>query len=120
MPTLEEATTYFTTHMDKAIWEEAGEEKQTALLTTAEAEINSLPLKPTITDEIKNKAIFEQAIFRLKYGDKRESLKAQGVNMMGITGGFYEHYNVYLVYGVALAPRAKLFLTGWFQVGAII
>lgn len=119
MPTLEQAAAYFATHLDKAIWMEAEEETQTALLATAEAEINSLPLKPTITDEIKNKAIFEQAIFRLKYGDKRESLKAQGVNMMGITGGFYEHYNV-LVYGVALAPRAKLFLTGQFQVGAIV
>lgn len=119
MPTLEEATAYFATHLDKVVWEEAGEETQTALLTTAEAEIKSLPLKPTITDELKNKAIFEQAIFRLKYGDKRESIQAHGVKSVSIPGGASESYAP-LVFGIPLAPRAKLYLTGWFQVGAII
>lgn len=119
MPTLEEATAYFATHLDKTVWTEAGEETQTALLTTAEAEINSLPLKLTITDELKNKAIFEQAVFRLKYGDKRESIQAQGVKSVSISSGASESYAP-LVFGIPLAPRAKLFLTGWFQVGAIV
>lgn len=119
MPTLEEATAYFATHLDKTVWTEAGEETQTALLATAEAEINSLPLRPTITDELKNKAIFEQAIFRAKFRDKRENIQAHGVKSVSISGGASESY-VPLVFGIPLAPRAKLFLTGWFQVGAII
>lgn len=119
MPTLEQAAAYFATHLDKAIWMEAEEETQTALLATAEAEINSLPLKPTITDEIRNKAIFEQAVFRLKHGDKRENIQAHGVKSVSISGGASESYAP-LIFGIPLAPRAKLFLTGWFQVGAII
>lgn len=119
MPTLEEANQYFETHLDKAVWEAADDPTKTALLATAEAEINSLPLKPTITDEIKNKAIFEQAIFRAKFGDKRENIQAHGVKSVSISGGASESY-VPLVFGIPLAPRAKLFLTGWFQVGAII
>jgi hypothetical protein len=76
-------------------------------------------LKSTITDELKDKAIYEQAIFRLKYGDKREGIQAQGVKSIGISGGVSESF-AQPVFGVSLAPRAKLFLTGWFQLGAIV
>ncbi len=119
MPTLEQAVTYFSTHLDNATWTAADEPTKTALLTAAEVEINSLPLKAMITNELKNKAIFEQAIFRLKYGDKRENVQAHGVKSVSISGGASESYTQ-LVFGIPLAPRAKLFLTGQFQVGAIV
>jgi len=118
MSELTEATTYFTTHLDNSIWTAAADPVKTAALTTAEAEINALPLRSTIPEETKNKAIFEQAMFRLKYSDKRESLQAQGVKSVSVSGGASESY-AKLMFGISVAPRAKMFLIGWFAVGAI-
>jgi len=119
MPTLSEANLYFETHLSKTVWEAADESTRTALLTTAAAEINSLPLKTTIDPGRKNKAIFEQALFRLVVSDKRESLRAQGVKSISIHGGASETY-ASPMFGISLAPRAKLFLMGQFQLGAIV
>ena len=116
---LEEANQYFATHLDKETWEAADELTKTALLTTAEAEISSLPLRAAIDPERKNKAIFEQAIFRAKFGDKRENIQAHGVKSVSVNGGASESYAP-LMFGVPLAPRAKLFLVGQFQLGAIV
>jgi hypothetical protein len=117
MASVEGANTYFATHLDKSIWE-ASTVKEAAIATAGQ-EINSLPLKSTIPEERKDRAIYEQAIFRLKYGDKRENIQAQGAKSIGISGGVSESF-VQPVFGVPLAPRAKLFLMGWFQLGAII
>ena len=119
MPTLSEANQYFATHLSKTAWEAVDEQTRTALLRTAENEINSLPLKTTIDPGRKNKAIFEQALFRLAVSDKRESLRAQGVKSISIHGGASETY-ASPMFGISLAPRAKLFLMGQFQLGAIV
>lgn len=119
MPTPEEANQYFATHLSKTAWETADEPTKVAMLTMAAEEINNLPLKATIDPERKNKAIFEQAIFRLKYGDKRENIQAHGVKSVSISGGASESYAP-LVFGISLAPRAKLFLVGQFRLGAIV
>ena len=116
---LEKANLYFATHLSKAIWAAANEETKTALLAMAAEEINSLPLRPTIDPERKNKAIFEQALFRLIGSEKRENLQAQGVKSIAINGGAAETYAP-LMFGIPLAPRAKLYLMGWFQMGAIV
>jgi hypothetical protein len=119
MASVTDANTYFGTHLDKTAWEAAGDVMKAGAIGTAAMEINSLPLRKTITDELKDKAIYEQAIFRLKYGDKREDIQAQGVKSISISGGVSESF-AQSVFGVPLAPRAKLFLMGWFQLGAII
>lgn len=119
MVTVETATEYFANHLEQAIWTATTLEQQRAAITTAEMEINSLPLKDQIPEEVKNKAIYEQALFRLKYGEKREAIQAQGVKSVSISGGVSESFTQ-LVFGIPLAPRAKLLLMGWFQLGAIV
>lgn len=118
MPTLADATAYFATHLDNSIWVATEEPTKTAALMTAVDEIGALPLRPSIPEQIKNKAIFEQAIFRLKYSDKRENLQAQGVKSVSVSGGASESYTP-LLYGIPVAPRAKTCLIGWFALGAI-
>jgi hypothetical protein len=119
MATVTGADTYFTTHLDKATWEAAGDTSKANVIETASLEINSLPLRRNIADELKDKAIYEQAVFRLKYSDKRENLQVQGVKSISISGGASEFY-AQSVFGVPLAPRAKLLLTGWFALGAVV
>ena len=116
--TVEQADQYFETHLEKETWEAACPKEKAGALATAEAEIISLPLSPRANPERIQKAIFEQAVFRLKVDGKRENLQAQGVNSAGIAYGPQETYGT-LVYGIALAPRAKAFLTGCFAVGVI-
>lgn len=119
MASVEGANAYFATHLDKTDWDAATADVKVGAIETASLEINSLPLKSTIPDDLKDKAIYEQAIFRLKYGEKREAIQAQGVKAIGISGGVSESLSQ-LVFGIPLAPRAKLFLTGWFRLGAIV
>lgn len=116
--TVEQADQYFETHLEKETWEAASPEQKAGALATAEAEITSLPLSPRANPERIQKAIFEQAVFRLQIDGKRERLQAQGVKSAAIAYGPQENYGV-LMYGVALAPRAKAFLTGCFAVGVI-
>lgn len=118
MPTLEEANQYFTAHLEKETWEAATPEQKVGALATAEAEITSLPLRPNADPERIQKAIYEQAVFRLQTDRKRENLQAQGVKSAGIAYGPQETYGT-LVYGIPLAPRAKAFLAGCFAVGVI-
>lgn len=118
MTTVEQADQYFQTHLETETWGAATPEQKAGALATAEAEIISLPLSPRANPERIQKAIFEQAVFRLKVDGKRENLQAQGVNSAGIAYGPQETYGT-LVYGIALAPRAKAFLTGCFAVGVI-
>ena len=118
MPTLEEANQYFTAHLEKETWEAACPKEKAGALATAEAEIKSLPLRPNADPERIQKAIYEQAVFRLQVDGKRERLQAQGVKAANIAYGPQENFGA-LVYGIALAPRAKLFLTGCFGVGVI-
>lgn len=63
-------------------------------------------------------AIYEQALFRLGGNEQREQLQAQGVKSVGIQGGFSESFGQQM-YGITLAPRAKLLLTGCFAVGVM-
>jgi hypothetical protein len=116
--TVEQADQYFQTHLETETWSAATPEQKAGALATAEAEIKSLPLRPNADPERIQKAIFEQAVFRLKVDSKRENLQAQGVKSAGIAYGPQETYGT-LVYGIVLAPRAKLFLTGCFGVGVI-
>jgi hypothetical protein len=119
MATVAGADTYFATHLDKVAWEAASNTLKAGAIETAILEINSLPLRKIIADELKDKAIYEQAIFRLKYSDKRENLQAHGVKSVSVSGGVSESF-AQLVFGVPLAPRAKLLLTGWFALGAVV
>ncbi len=116
--TVEQADQYFATHLEAETWQAATPEQKAGALATAEAEIRSLPLGPNADPEKVQKAIYEQAVFRLQTDRKRENLQAQGVNSAGIAYGPQETYGT-LVYGIALAPRAKAFLTGCFAVGVI-
>lgn len=116
--TVEQADQYFEIHLESATWQAASLEQKAGALATAEAEIRSLPLRPNADPERIQKAIYEQAVFRLKVNGKRENLQAQGVKSAGIAYGPQETYGT-LVYGIALAPRAKVFLTGCFAVGVI-
>ena len=118
MTTVEQADQYFATHLEAEIWQAATPEQKVRALATAEAEIISLPLRPNADPERIQKAIYEQAVFRLQTDRKRENLQAQGVKSAGIAYGPQETYGT-LVYGIALAPRAKVFLTGCFAVGVI-
>ena len=115
--TAEQADQYFQTHLESATWKAATPEQKAGALATAEAEINSLPLNQANREKIQ-KAIFEQAVFRLQTDRKRENLQAQGVKSANIAYGPQETYGT-LVYGIPLAPRAKVFLTGCFAVGVI-
>ena len=116
--TVEQADQYFETNLEKETWNAANPEEKARALATAEAEIISLPLSPWANPERIQKAIYEQAVFRLQTDRKRENLQAQGVNSAGIAYGPQETYGT-LVYGIPLAPRAKVFLTGCFAVGVI-
>ena len=116
--TVEQADQYFQTHLETETWSAATPEQKAGALATAEAEIRSLPLRPDADPERIQKAIHEQAVFRLQTDSKRENLQAQGVKSAGIAYGPQENYGV-LTYGIALAPRAKAFLTGCFAVGVI-
>lgn len=116
--TVEQADQYFEIHLEKETWNAATPEQKAGALATAEAEIISLPLSPRANPERIQKAIFEQAVFRLQTDRKRENLQAQGVKSANIAYGPQETYGT-LVYGIPLAPRAKVFLTGCFAVGVI-
>ena len=118
MPTLEGANQYFTAHLEKETWEAACPKEKAGALATAEAEIKSLPLRPNADLERIQKAIYEQAVFRLQTDRKRANLQAQSVKSANIAYGPQETYGT-LVYGIPLAPRAKVFLTGCFAVGVI-
>jgi hypothetical protein len=133
MELLEAADDYFEFNIQSDKWGALTDDQKLAAIVTAQGDINSLPLRktatysgsaatPTITDVIpvatKNEAIFEQAVFLTQITNDRVNLQAQGVKSIGISGGVSESFTP-PKFGVALAPRAKAKLSGYFAVGAI-
>ena len=113
------ANNYFNTHLDKAIWTTATDDKKIAALSAAEMEINSLPISNSAQTASKRLiAIYEQAVWRLRAGSKREDLQAQGVKSVRNPSGVAETYGA-MTYGIPLAPRAKAALNGCWAIGAI-
>jgi hypothetical protein len=116
---LTSANNYFTTHLDKSTWNAATDDEKIAALTTAEIEVSSLPLSNSALALSKRMiAIYEQAVWRLRIGTKREDMQAQGVKRVSISGGISEEFGIPM-YGINLAPRAKAVLNGCWALGAI-
>jgi len=118
-PEVEQANKYFEIHLEAETWSQAKPEQKAGALKTAKQEITSLPIhiSPANEDRIQD-AIYEQALFRLRVNTKRELLQAQGVTSANIAYGPQEQYGD-LMFGVPLAPRAKLLLTGCYALGVI-
>lgn len=127
--TVEGANTYFTTHLDSAKWTALTTPQKAGAIATAQAEINSLPLRKklavdgiTLIDVIpettKDKMIYEQALFLVLTTQDRQNLQAQGVKSVAISGGASETFSK-TMFGVALAPRVRLLANGYWALGAI-
>ncbi|NLW45829.1 MAG: hypothetical protein GXY86_00590 [Firmicutes bacterium] len=110
---------YFNTHLDKATWTAAADDEKTAALSTAEMEINSLPISNSALAASKRQiAVYEQAVWRLRTGTRREDLQAQGVKSVRNPSGVAETYGI-PTFGIPLAPRARAALNGCMSLGAI-
>jgi hypothetical protein len=63
MATVTGADTYFTTHLDKATWEAAGDTSKANVIETASLEINSLPLRRNINQSSAFRLLLGQNYF---------------------------------------------------------